>query len=193
MNKYHQILEAAVIVFARKGLEKGKIADIALEAGIGKGTIYEYFRSKNEIFQAIEKNFFEHFKAAFKELKSQPKTPTEKLTDFIQIALGLFDEMDAAMLIVIELWAQAGRDLWHGSDNSLFVETYAYYREEIKALLKEGVKSGEFRAMDTEGVAILLLAFTDGLAWQFVLFRNDQEFRSKTQAAIKSFMRGILK
>ena len=51
MNKKELIIEAAIKVFARDGLEKGKIADIAKEAGIGKGTVYEYFRSKNDIFK----------------------------------------------------------------------------------------------------------------------------------------------
>jgi len=40
MPKKHQIIEAAIRIFARDGLEKGKIADIAKEAGIGKGTVY---------------------------------------------------------------------------------------------------------------------------------------------------------
>ncbi|MDP6593244.1 MAG: helix-turn-helix domain-containing protein, partial [Candidatus Marinimicrobia bacterium] len=53
-NKRTQIIQAAIKVFARKGLERGKIADVAKEAGIGKGTVYEYFRSKEEIFSAIE-------------------------------------------------------------------------------------------------------------------------------------------
>jgi len=193
MDKNKTILNAAIKVFARKGLEKGKIADIAREARIGKGTVYEYFRSKDEIFQAIEKNFFMEFKSSFQMLKEKAKPPSETLAEFMQITLDLFDGPNDTMLIITELWAQAGRNIWNGSDNSLFVETYAYYREEIKELLEEGVKSGDFRAMDAEGVAILLLAFTDGLAWQLVLLRGDLDFKVKIQTAIKSFMRGILK
>ena len=57
MTKRELIIHAAIKVFGRTGLEKGKIADIAREAGIGKGTVYEYFRSKDELFQAIEEYF----------------------------------------------------------------------------------------------------------------------------------------
>ena len=51
--KRDQILNAARMVFSRGGLEKGKMADIAKEAGVGKGTVYEYFQSKEKLFNAI--------------------------------------------------------------------------------------------------------------------------------------------
>ena len=50
--KKAEILQAAMQVFSRKGVAKTRMADIAVAAGIGKGTIYEYFRSKEEIFAA---------------------------------------------------------------------------------------------------------------------------------------------
>ena len=59
--KKQDILVAALKVFARQGIAKTKMIDIAIEAGIGKGTIYEYFRSKEEViresFQAFLQNW----------------------------------------------------------------------------------------------------------------------------------------
>ena len=51
-EKREKILEAAISVFAKKGTAKTKTADIAEAAQIGKGTIYEYFQSKDEIIMA---------------------------------------------------------------------------------------------------------------------------------------------
>jgi len=79
MNKKQLIIEAAIKVFARDGLEKGKIADIAKEAGIGKGTVYEYFRSKNDIFKVIEESVFSDFSIVFEELNSSTLSPTSFL------------------------------------------------------------------------------------------------------------------
>ena len=54
-GKMEQILEAAIKVFASKGFHNAKIEEIAIEARIGKGTIYEYFRSKQDLFQEMVK------------------------------------------------------------------------------------------------------------------------------------------
>jgi len=67
VGKMEQILEAAIKVFACKGFHNAKIEEIANEAGIGKGTIYEYFGSKQDLFQEmikyIHKLYLEKFTA----------------------------------------------------------------------------------------------------------------------------------
>ena len=48
-DKYHKILEAGIKVFAKKGFHNAKVSEIAREAGVADGTIYIYFKSKDEI------------------------------------------------------------------------------------------------------------------------------------------------
>ncbi|MBC8216742.1 MAG: TetR/AcrR family transcriptional regulator [Candidatus Marinimicrobia bacterium] len=193
MNKKQLIIEAAIKVFARDGLEKGKIADIAKEAGIGKGTVYEYFRSKDDIFKVIEESVFSDFNLVFKELNSSTLSPTEKLSTLMETGMDMFMEMGDILLIIMELWAQAGRGHVHGSDPSLFVEYYDDFRKGVESILSEGILFGEFRDMNKEGVATLLLAFMDGLVWQFVILNDKKKFKKVKSEAIESFMRGILK
>jgi len=192
MNKRELIIEAAIKVFARDGLEKGKIADIAKEAGIGKGTVYEYFSSKEDIFQAIEHYVFTDFNLIFDQLSSSSLSPPQKLTALMENALDMFMEMGDVMLILMELWAQAGRGHVHGSDPSLFVEYYDDFRQRVESILEDGIKTGELRKMNKEGVATLLLAFMDGLVWQFVILNEPEKFNKIKSEAIKSFMRGIV-
>ena len=52
-DKQKQIIRAAAEVFAQKGFARTVMADIALQAGIGKGTTYEYFKSKEDLFFAV--------------------------------------------------------------------------------------------------------------------------------------------
>ena len=47
------ILEAAALVFSEKGYHQARVEEIAVQAGIGKGTVYEYFASKLELFQEM--------------------------------------------------------------------------------------------------------------------------------------------
>ncbi|KUO52049.1 MAG: hypothetical protein APF76_02610 [Desulfitibacter sp. BRH_c19] len=55
MGKREQILEAAIKVFAYKGFSNAKVEEIANEAQVGKGTVYEYFKSKQDLFQEMFK------------------------------------------------------------------------------------------------------------------------------------------
>lgn len=193
MDKKQLIIEAAIRVFGKEGLEKGKIADIAKEAGIGKGTIYEYFRSKNEIFQAIEQSVFSDLNLVFDELNSARLSPSEKLKQLMNSGLDMFVEMGDALLIITELWIHAGRGHLHGSNPAQFMEYYDKYRLGIESILQEGIQFGEFREMNKEGVARLLMAFMDGLVWQFVMLNDPRKFENVKTETIESFMRGILK
>jgi TetR/AcrR family fatty acid metabolism transcriptional regulator len=64
-HKYHQILEAAVKVFARQGFHQSTVAQIAKEAGVADGTIYLYFKNKDDIlvqfFNYKTKQVFDRF------------------------------------------------------------------------------------------------------------------------------------
>lgn len=192
MNKRIQIIEAAIKVFAQKGLERGKIADIAKKAGIGKGTVYEYFRSKEEIFSAIEQVVMGEMSTVFEKLFVSDISPTEKLIALMEEGLEMMLQMGDALLIVTEIWAQAARGFWHGHSTTALATMYDDFREQIVVILKDGIDCGEFRRlMSKDGVATLLMAFMDGLAWQYMLMKDEKRFEKIKQEAIRSFMKGI--
>ncbi len=190
-DKRTQILHSAIEIFAKKGLERGKIADIAKQAGIGKGTIYEYFKSKDEIFSAIENLFVNDTIAQVNRLVNSSKSPTEKIEEIVNYSINMHEVMGDAILIVSEMWAQHSRGQWHGHKNSIFANMYSSYHKVIKEILASGIKIGEFREMNKDGVATMLLALIDGMIWQDVIFKNDEKFDQRKKEAIKSFMKGI--
>ena len=192
-DKRTQIINAAIEVFAKHGLEKGKIADIAKVAKIGKGTVYEYFKSKDEIFRAIEKMFIFDSIDQINNLTKSEKAPTEKIEEIIGHSINMHAVMGDAALILAELWAQHGRGQLHDHKDSAFAKMYNDYHGAVLDVLTQGIKIGEFRAMNKDGVASLLLAFIDGIIWQNVIFKNDKKFDEHKKAAIKSFMNGIKK
>jgi len=193
MDKKTQIINAAVEVFAKQGLEKGKIADIAKVAGIGKGTIYEYFKSKDGIFNAIEEMFIFQSIDQINLIANSVKSPKSKIEEIINYSLDMHNEMGSAAPIIAELWAQQSRGHPHGHNESIFAEMYLNFNKVVENVLKDGVNAGDFRNMNVEGVATLLLAFIDGVIWQSVIFKDDKNFQKRINDAAKSFMKGILK
>lgn len=193
MDKKTQIINAAIEVFAKQGLDKGKIADIAKVAGIGKGTVYEYFISKDEIFNAIEEMFIFQSIDQLKTLSTSKKSPTDKLEEILQYSINMHTDMGEAALIVAELWAQHSRGQLHGHKESVFADMYNDFFDIILQVLADGVETGEFREMNKDGITALLLAFIDGVIWQSVIFKDNQQFTIRKTEATKSFMNGIIK
>jgi AcrR family transcriptional regulator len=193
MDKKTQIINAAIEVFAKQGLDKGKIADIAKVAGIGKGTVYEYFISKDEIFNAIEEMFIFQSIDQLKTLSTSKKSPTDKLEEILQYSINMHTDMGEAALIVAELWAQHSRGQLHGHKESVFADMYNDFFDIILQVLADGVETGEFREMNKDGITALLLAFIDGVIWQSVIFKDSQQFTIRKTEAMKSFMNGIIK
>ena len=190
-DKRTHILYAAIEIFAKEGLEKGKIADIAKQAGIGKGTIYEYFKSKDEIFSAIESLIVNDGIVQVEKLINSKKSPTEKIEEMASYNINIHEAMGDSIIIFAEMWAQHSRGQWHGHEKSIFTDMYTSYHNAIKEILAEGIEIGEFRKMNKDGVATMLLALIDGILWQSVIFKNVDNFGEWKNEAIKSFIKGI--
>lgn len=193
MNKKEQILHAALEVFARQGLEKGKIADIAKQAGIGKGTVYEYFKSKEEIFKAIETMFIGESLSQIKKIAESQISPIEKIETLCSYSLDMHNQMGDSIFIISELWAQHVRGQLHGHDSTLFEDMYVDYYDLIAGVLEEGVAKNEFRDMSIKGATTILLAMIDGIIWQSFIFKDDEEFERRKKEAIKAYINGIKK
>ena len=100
--------------------------------------------------------------------------------------------MGDAALIIAELWAQHGRGQLQGHKESVFADMYNDFFDIVIDVLSDGVRSGEFREMNKEGIAALLLAFIDGIIWQSVIFKDNKIFNTRKTEAMKSFMNGIV-
>ena len=190
--KAEAIIRAAIHIFARDGLEKGKIADIAKEAGIGKGTVYEYFNSKDEIFHGILHTIISDMVDASKTLYSMDLSPYDKLRTFLRMNTEMIFEMEDTMLIMTEIWAQSARAIRHGEHPSGTVpEGYGMLKTMVVNILKAGVMAHEFREMNYDGVATLALAFIDGFIWQYMLTDDRDAFDRALMEGIQSFMKGL--
>ncbi len=190
--KAEAIIRSAIHIFARDGLEKGKIADIAKEAGIGKGTVYEYYNSKDEIFHAIVDTIMGDMVDASEKLYSMDLSPYDKLRTFMRMNTEIIFEMEDAMLIMTEVWAQGARAIRRGEHETTdLFSGYGKMKQLIVNILKAGVMAHEFREMNYDGVATLALAFIDGFVWQYMLSNDRAAFDQALMEGLQSFMKGL--
>ena len=99
------ILDAALKVYKENGFSDSKVEDIAKKANIGKGTVYEYFRSKEEIAVKLIENSFNSQIQILKKIKIKEDPPLESLKSFIS---SLIEEVDLLSVIIplhFEIWS----------------------------------------------------------------------------------------
>ena len=140
-DKREAILRAAIKVFAGKGYFNSKVADIAGQAGIADGTIYLYFKSKDEILhQIFDRAMGEFISEGIRELNRLP-SPADKLRRIAELHLArLGADRDLAVVFQVEL---------RGSTKFMrefSAAGFARYLEIIRKTIADGQTAGLFRS-----------------------------------------------
>lgn len=140
-DKRERILEAAVQVFAQRGFFQARVADIAREAGVADGTIYLYFKSKDDILISLFEDRMVGIIAAFREELERLSGARARLHRFIELHLALVREKpQLAEVLTIEL-----------RQSSKFMREYraaqfGEYLGVLSEILELGRREGDFRA-----------------------------------------------
>lgn len=188
-DKYEAILRAATVVFARNGYFNSKVADIAAEAGIADGTVYLYFKSKEEILHSIFDRAMEKFFAEAREELAKLTSPEEKIRKIAQMHLErLGTDRDSAIVFQVEL---------RGSTK--FMEEFsaagfAKYLEMIRKTFEEGQKAGVFRdTLNAKVCTKMLYGALDEMATNWILSKKPYPLSSMADAVLDVFFEGVKK
>jgi AcrR family transcriptional regulator len=181
-------------VFARKGYSGAAIAHIAVEAKIGKGTIYEYFNSKEALFFAV----FEWFrkkteKTATVGISSLSGGAADRLIALNESLMGLWDDIQDVFVLVMEFWAASSSAQMHPQFKGAFKQLYEDYRHIVSTLIQEGINSGEFRSdVKSESVAAALVGTWDALFLQ-AWFDDNFDPAATARDFLDTVLRGLSK
>jgi len=156
-----QIVEAAIQIFRRKGYRKTTMPDVARVAGLSVGGVYWYFKSKEEIVQAIMAQLFQTDLESLAILLNQSAPAAERLRAFIARYKESYDAMAWLTPVGIQFYAEAP----HDAGVRAFIQQYLnHYRQALVALIEQGVASGEFWPVDAAAAANTFLALEEGLS-----------------------------
>jgi AcrR family transcriptional regulator len=190
-EKKQQILEAAIRVFAKFGLPNTRMLHIAQAAGIGKGTIYEYFRSKEDLFIAAFNAFVKESNMRIEKRVRQIHDPEEKLKAYFRgwIEIADSDVMELAD-IMLDMWAEGIRST-EGKDKFNLKGMYENYREQIVQILDEGIRQKKFKPMDTTIVSSIIIGTLDGLFLQWIMDRDIFQIREAMETLERIIIEGL--
>ncbi len=192
-EKRERILEAAISVFARKGTAKTKTADIAESAQIGKGTIYEYFDSKEELTSAAFNYVIKKAENDVATRLSSIEDPWDRFVSYLRawkdILQGDFKDY---MEIMLDFWAEGIRTK---NNISLFSleKIYDENRAVLKRILDECVTQERIYPVDTHVVASIILGALDGLMIQWIVQPETLDVKDSLQELESLIVRGLKK
>ena len=192
-EKRREILDAAVRVFADRGLKNSRIADIAIAAGIGKGTIYEYFRNRDEMLVEAFNLFFGELQKKMESELATVDSPRDKIARSIRLLFDAFSHIPPDMMVLmIDFWAEGiHRGYDKGGTLLNLAPIYRQFRQHLVEILKEGVKAELFRAMDEVAAASIMMAIIDGLMLQLIVDRKAFDYQSTVDETINIILTGI--
>ncbi|MFL6257007.1 MAG: TetR/AcrR family transcriptional regulator [Pyrinomonadaceae bacterium] len=186
-DKREAILRAATKVFARSGYFNSKVADVAREAGVADGTVYLYFKSKEEVLRSIfERNTSDAVRAGREEL-AKIEDPREKLRRIARHHLErLGADRDLAIVFQVEL-----------RGTTKFMEEFsaaglAEYLGLIREVFEEGQAAGVFRrSLKAKLVAKVLFGALDEMATNWILSKRRYKLAPLADEVLDIFLGGV--
>ena len=186
-GKREAILRAAIRVFARNGYFNSKVADIASAAGVADGTVYLYFKSKEEILHLIFDTSMEKAIAEARKLIKNVTDPREKLRLVATMHLErLGADRDLAIVFQVEL---------RGSTK--FMEEFsaagfAEYLSLLRTTFEEGQRAGVFRRdLNSKIVAKVLFGALDEMATNWIISRRRYQLEPMAELVMDVFLNGV--
>jgi len=178
LERRRQILAAARKVFVRDGYAAARMGDVAAEAHVGKGTLYEYFQGKEDLFATL---VLEVARTALEAIgrSGTAKDPEKAFRDAIALTIeaALRENLDLYRLF-FDFWGAAARR----EDARLRLrEISERFTEVMGELIREGQRCGQFRSdIDVEQLTLALGAAIDGLGLRLVVLGDQVDLRQYT-------------
>jgi TetR/AcrR family fatty acid metabolism transcriptional regulator len=186
-DKRAAILEAATAVFAERGFFNAQVADIARGAGIAAGTVYLYFRSKDEILTSIFDRTMKDAIAEGREAIAGLTDPVERLRAIARLHLERMGR-DRSLAIVFQVELR---------QTTKFMERFSTtglgdYLGLIQKTIEDGQARGAFRkTLSARTAAKIVFGALDEMATNWMLSRRRYSLPAQADAIVDLFINGV--
>jgi len=186
-DKPQQIIDAAIRVFARNGYYISRVSDIAREAGIAAGTIYLYFKTKDEILVTLFREKMAGWVARVRGEIAGEADAVARLRKLVALHFAVLEQNpDLAEVVQVEL--RQGHKFFRGASAH---EVSAYF-ELIASVLEEGVAGGYFHAdLPVKVATKMLFGAMDQMATSWVLGKRAYRLTEAADPVATIFLQGV--
>ena len=172
-DKRPRLVDAASAVFAEKGYASTRVADIAVRAGVGKGTVYEYFSSKEELLFAVFELTNAEISVRMDAALAAGGSTEEQLHNLLRLGAEVISEQIEMQPVILDFWAASRGKGFEDTYRRAVVASYTFFRTLVADFIRDGQSRGEFQAsVDADALASIIVASVDGLGIQLYFDRS---------------------
>jgi len=170
-EKRQLLIQAAARVFAEQGFSSTRVSDIAERAGVAKGTVYEYFTSKEELFFAVFERTNQQIRDRVDGVMIAHPSARDRLQWLFRLGAEIVAEQrELYPMMNLDFWVTARGSALEEAFTRSLADLYREYRELAADIIRQGQETGEFRSDAEPGrLATVLVSTFDGLGMQYWL------------------------
>jgi AcrR family transcriptional regulator len=189
--RVREILGASYRVVARHGFQGATVERVAEEAGIAKGTVYLYFRTKEELLEAAVKQGIEEFSSQVRAAVTEVSGPLARLHRLVETSMRLGEEQrDFFKTLLLEKSFFVTK--LSQSETAPMLDLYLSYIRFIEAVIQEGIDAGALRPHDVTATAFILNESMRGCFQQRVLGLTTRSATQDAEILLDLLFYGIL-
>ncbi len=186
LPKRDAILRAATDVFAESGYFNAQVADVARAAGVAAGTVYLYFRSKDDLLASIFERSMRDAIAEGRAMAGEVRDPRERLRRFATLHLGRLGR-DRNLAVVFQVELRQSTKFMERFSSTLLRDYLGLIRDAIA----DGQRSGMFRPDIKATVAAkLFFGALDEMATNWILSRRRYSLEADANTVVDLFVNG---
>jgi len=186
-EKRRQLLDAAVRVFARKGFHASRVGDIAEEAGVAHGLLYHYFRSKDQVLEAVFHDNWSILLTRIASVEETDEPAADQLRHIAAIVLRTWLHLPDVVRVVI-------REFGRSPELAERIGELAQPIDSIARVIERGIERGEFKQVDPRVAATVVYGSIDELLTAWVLDRlpaAEEDVAAAEQTLVDVSLRGL--
>jgi AcrR family transcriptional regulator len=179
-DKRQQLLGAAVRVFARKGFHASRVGDIAEEAGVAHGLLYHYFKSKNQVLEAVFHENWSILVARIESVEETDEPAADQIRHIAAIVLRTWLHLPDVVRVVIQEFGRSPELGERIGELTLPIDA-------LRRVIARGIERGEFRKdVDPAFAATVVYGSIDELLTAWVLGRlpSDEEAVARAEQTL---------
>lgn len=186
-DKRDAILRAAIDTFAARGFFNAQVADVARAAGVAAGTVYLYFRGKDDLLISIFERTMKEAIAAGRQSVDEKRDPVERLREIARLHLGRMGH-DRALAVVFQVELR---------QSTKFMERFSathlrQYLGIIRDVIADGQAQGAFRRdINPTLAAKLFFGALDEMATNWILSQRRYALAAEADAIVDLFVGGV--
>jgi TetR/AcrR family fatty acid metabolism transcriptional regulator len=186
-DKRKEILNAAIEVFAQKGYNKASINEVAAKAGVASGTVYLYFKNKDDLLLQAMKTMLDINLQEIKAKVGPVEKSIDKLFMFFYHHVDVFTKKPSmARFLIVELRQSEEFYKRHPSYNP-----YHEYKDYVQELVTNAIKEGTTKPFNPSTISYLTLGFMDAVLTEWLVNPDKVDLEAITHEIREILRYGI--